>query len=60
MSRKYKKVYTNLNYIEHFLTFDSTITGYITISAFAYLFGVSIGITSPAIGLNICSINCRN
>ena len=51
MSKKHKKVCTTLNYIEHFLTLGSTITGCISISAFASLVGNPIGITSSAIGL---------
>ena len=51
MSKKHKKVCTTLNYIEHFLTLGSTITGCISISAFASLVGIPIGITSSAIGL---------
>ena len=34
MSRKYKKVYTTLNYIKHFLNLASAITGCIPISAY--------------------------
>ena len=56
MSRKHKEVCTILNYIEHFLTLASAITGYISISAFASLIGISIGIKSSAIGLKICAI----
>ena len=56
MSKKHKKVCTTLNYIEHFLILGSTITGCVSISAFAYLVGIPIGITSPAIGLKICAI----
>ena len=50
MSKKHKKVCTTLNYIEHFLILASTITGCISISAFASLLGIPIGITSTAIG----------
>ena len=57
MSKKHKKVYTTLNYIPHFLILASTITGCISISAFASFFGIHIGITSSAIGLAICAIN---
>ena len=39
MSRKHKKFGTTLNYIEHFLILACTITGYISISAFASLIG---------------------
>ena len=56
MSRKHKKVCTTLNYIEHFLILASTITGCVSISAFASLVGIPIGITSSAIGLKICAI----
>ena len=54
--KKHKKVCTTLNYIEHFLILASTITGCISISAFASLIGIPIGITSSAIGLKICAI----
>ena len=56
MSKKHKKVCTNLNYIEYFLILGSTITGCVYISAFASLVGVPIGTTSSAIGLKICAI----
>ena len=56
MSKKHKKVYTALNYIEHFLILASTITGCISISAFASLLGIPVGYTSSAIGLTICAI----
>ena len=50
-----KKVCTILNYIKHFIL-TSIITGCISISAFAPLLGILIGITSSAIGLKICAI----
>ena len=50
MRRKHKKICTTLNYIEHFLILPSTITGCISISAFASLLGIPIGIRSFAIG----------
>ena len=59
MSRQHKKVCTTLNYIEHILILASTITGCISISDFAYLVGVSIGITSSAIGSKMCTIAAR-
>ena len=59
MSKKYKKVCTTLNYTEHFLILASTITGCILISAFAFLIGIPIGITSSAIGLETCAITAR-
>ena len=55
MSKKYKKVFTTLNYIEHFLLLGFKITGCISISAFASSVGISIGITSSATALKICA-----
>ena len=58
ISKKHKNV-TNtkaLNYIEHLLILASTITACISISAFAFLIRIPIGITSSAIGLKICAI----
>ena len=54
--RKHKKVCIILNHIEHFIDLASTITGCISFSAFTFLFGIPIGITSSAIGLKICAI----
>ena len=54
MSRKHKKVSKTLNYIKHFLILASTITGCISISGFACLLDIPIGITSSAIRLKIC------
>ena len=56
MSKNHKKVCTTLNYIELFLILDSTITRCISISAFASLVGIPIGITSSVIGFKICAI----
>ena len=53
ISRKHKKICTDLIYIEHFLILASTITGCISISSFAFLLAIPIGITSPAIGLKL-------
>ena len=44
MSKMHKKICTTLNYIEHFLILVSTITGWVSISAFASLTGILIGI----------------
>ena len=45
-----------LNYIKHFLILASTITGCISVSAFACLVGIPKGITSSAKGLQIFAI----
>ena len=40
MSNKYKKVYRISNYIEYLLILISTVTGCVSISAFASLVGI--------------------
>ena len=45
MSRKHKRVFTTLDYIEYFLILNSTITGCIWVSDFASLLDISIGIS---------------
>ena len=56
MIKKHKKICTTLNYIERFLILASTNTGYVSISAFASLIGISIRIRSSAIGLKIFAV----
>ena len=56
MSKKHKKICSTLNYIEHFLILASTITGCVSISAFASLTGIPKGITSSATGLKIGAV----
>ena len=50
MSEKHKEVSTTLNCIEHFLILISVITGCVSVTAFASLVGIPIGITSTAVG----------
>ena len=45
-----------VNYIEHFLILESTVIGCVSISAFASIVGIPIGLTSSAVGLKICEI----
>ena len=59
MSKKHKKISTILNYFELFLILASAITGYVSISGFAPLIGISIITTSSVIGLRICAITAR-
>ena len=54
--RKHKKPCTTLNYTDHFLILASTTIGCISVSTFACLLGVSMGIRISAIGLKICAI----
>ena len=55
MSKKHKKVYTVLYYIERQLILIFTVSGCVSISAFA-LAGIHIGITSSEIEIKICVI----
>ena len=56
ISKKHKKVCTTLNSIEHFPILASTITGCVSISAFASLVSTPIEITSSAFGSKLCAI----
>ena len=58
MRNKHKKVCRVLNYIDHSLVVISIITGCVSISAFASLVRIPIGIASSTItiGLKICVI----
>ena len=56
MSEKYKKTCKYLNYVEHLLILVSTVTTCVSISAFASLICVPVGIKSSVIGLKICAI----
>ena len=54
--RSIKKNFIALNYIEHLLILTSTVPGFVSISAFASLVNIPVGITSSAVGLNLCVI----
>ena len=56
MSKKHKNIYGVLNYIEHLLILISTVNRYVSISDFASLVGIPIGITSSVIGLKVSVI----
>ena len=56
MSEKYKKTFKCLNYVEQLLSLVSAITGCVSISAFASLVCVTVGITSSALGIKICAV----
>ena len=51
MSKMYKKISTILIYTEHCIILGSTITGCISVSDFASLVGIPIGILGSAIRL---------
>ena len=56
MSEKYKKTCKYLNYVENLLILVSTVTGFVSISAFALLVCVPVGITSSVAELKMCAI----
>ena len=56
MSEKYQKTCKYINYVENLLILASTITGCVLISSFSSLVCVPIGITSSAVGINICAV----
>ena len=56
MIRKHKKVCATINYIENFLLSVSSVAGCTSISTFASLLGIAMGITNSSIGLKICAI----
>ena len=56
LSEKYKKTCKYLNCSEHLLILASPIAGCVSISVFASLVRVPIGITSSAVEINICAI----
>ena len=56
LSKKHENVFRVFNYTDQSLIVISTITGCVSISAFASLVGIPIGITSSPIALKICVI----
>ena len=53
ITKKLKKVCTNLNYIKYLLILTPTVSGRVSISAFASLVDTAIG---SAVELSVCSI----
>ena len=54
MSEKYRKTYKYLNFVEIIVSW--TVNGCVSISAFASLASIAVGIRSSAVELNICAI----
>ena len=59
MSEKHKKACRALNWFEHLLIFISAVSCCVSISAFASLAGVLVGIKSSERGLKIYAITAR-
>ena len=56
MNEKYKKTWKYLNCVENLLFLVSTVTGCVSISAFASLVCVPVCITSSAVGIKACAV----
>ena len=56
MIEKYKKTCKYLNYVENLLILAPTVTGCVSVPAFASLVCVPVGITNYAVGIIICAI----
>ena len=56
MIERNKKVYNALNYCKHFLVLVFAVSGCVSISAFASLVSVSVGMAHSAVGSKICVI----
>ena len=59
MSKKHEKTFITLNYVEDFLTLASKVTGCVSISAFALLVEIPIGITSSEATIKTCVITAE-
>ena len=55
MSKKHKKVFTFIKYIEQFLILGSASRGCVSISTFTSLVGIPKKIKSSPIGLKVCA-----
>ena len=56
MSEKYRKTCKYLNFVENLIIVSWTVNGCVSISAFASLASIAVGIISSAVELNICEI----
>ena len=56
MSRKYKMIGKYLNHVEDLLILASKVTGCVSISAFASLVAIPVGISSTAVEIKVSAI----
>ena len=56
ISEKYKKTCKYLNYVEQLLILASTVTDCVSVSAFASLVTIPVGITNSSVGIKFCKI----
>ena len=54
MSEKHEKVSRPSKYFEYFLVFISAVSACVSVSTFASIVAIPVGITSSAIGTKIC------
>ena len=56
MSDRYKKKCGCFNYVEQWLILAAAVTCCVSVSAFASLDAIPVGITRPAVGIKFCAI----
>ena len=59
IGKKHKNVWKMLNFVKYIISLAITIVGCISISEFASLISIPIGITNSAIRLKLCAIATR-
>ena len=59
MSEKHQKTCKYLNHVKHLLILASIVTGCDSVSVFALLVCVPVGIPNFTVGLKICAISSR-
>ena len=57
MTIVFEKISEYWSYVEHLLILNSTVTGWVSISAFTSLIAIPVVITSSAVVTQICAIN---
>ena len=59
VNKKHKKMHTAFNYAVNLLILPSAVGDCVSISAFALLLGIHLGLTSSAVWLKICAMTAR-
>ena len=59
MSKKHKMMHKTLNHVKHIPGLSSAFSGCISVSAFALLVQIPLGITSSEIVLKICAMTAE-
>ena len=59
MNKKHKRSFASLNYIKNLLILTLVVNRCVSVSDFAFLVGISIGITSSTVRLKIYAVTAR-